>query len=113
MQYDVDNYDEKQWEEFQRFSLEKNVKLKDLNRRNDRSISVIKNCWSRSKPNHVELAMANPFSRKKILDGIDEVRKTKALKRNWRMKKNSSLKSLNEDISQNMSYPETAYAELT
>ena len=61
MQEDNDHFDDKYWEEYERFNKEKNTKFKDLNRRNIRSIELIKDDWDRTRLNHMELAKSNPF----------------------------------------------------
>ena len=54
--------DDEDWDEYNWLALEKNTKLKDLNRKNVRHIELIAAKWNRSRMNHINFIDLNPFT---------------------------------------------------
>ena len=58
--------DEFEWDEYERFALEKNSKLRDMNRKHVPQIEYVKAEWARSRPKHINFAELNPFEYRKF-----------------------------------------------
>jgi len=48
--------------EYERFTLDRNLKLRDLNRINDRNVELIKDRWTRLRSSCLQLIDLNPFT---------------------------------------------------
>ena len=91
MQQDSEGFDDSDWDEDERPNLEKNMKFKDLNRQQNRSIALIKGNWQRTKPLYLDAIQSSSFDNLMNIQKMERQGNKNSPSSNKSMHKNKTL----------------------
>ena len=91
MQQDSEGFDDSDWDEDERPNLEKNMKFKDLNRQQNRSIALIKGNWQRNKPLYLDAIQSSSFDNLMNIQKMEREGNKNSPSSNKSMHKNKTL----------------------
>ena len=60
--YAEEGFDDDYWNDYERFNMDRDLKLKDLNVKNERHIELIKGTWTKHRSKHLTFIDSNPFN---------------------------------------------------